>query len=507
MSGQARPRRRRRGPGRGRGVAALLADFGHDLPTRPPAAPEPAAKNPFTAMVPRRGRPGRGTGWSPATPPLSVWRMTSEQTPVFWPLIASNGLPPTGALMGIDWLSGGAMYLDPLGWTTNESIPSVTASNVYIDGKGGRGKSALVKAFILRMLDYRGYRALVLGDPKDEYESFCRALGVEPFAIGPGMSARLNVLDAGPLAHGWSQIPASEARRRIQLIRARWLVLLAEILGAVGVFVDASAERVLAAALDDLAVRGERELAPVTVPMLWQALNEPADDLVTACRYQSRHEFFDGTRLLRDGLAMLCTGHLGGMFDDLTNIHVDWDAPIQSISLRRVMQLGETATGVALACMSSWGKAMREVTQPGDHRIMLREENWMRSQLGVVAAKGLSADLRLVRVDGDINVVVAHKPSDALAGGDLGSQAVNIAKDLFNLYDVKIHLGQDPEIAEELQTISRLNASETSLITGWAMGGKGRGLWTVGDRRFKVETVLSPLERELTFTNQKLEGA
>ena len=486
---------------RGRDVANLLADFGHEVPSRAPAARTAAEKNPFSSMVPRRGRAARYAGWSPAAALLSQWRMTSEQTPVFWPLIASNGLPPTGAQMGIDWLSGGAMYLDPIGWTLNEDIPNVTAPNVYIDGKGGRGKSSIVKAFLLRMLEFEGYRGLILGDVKDEYERFCRALGVEPFAIGPGMFARLNVLEAGPLAHGWAQLSAEEYRRRVQVIRSRWLVLLAEILGAVGVQINASTEKVLGEALDHLTLRGERGLAPVTVPMLWKALDEPTEDLVASCRYANRQDFFDGTRLLRDGLAMLCTGHLGGMFDDLTNIKIDWNAPIQSMSLSRVMKLGETATGVALACMSSWGKAMREVAEPGDHRITVRDENWLRNQLGLASAKGLSADLRLVRVDGDINLVVAHKPSDALAGGDLGSQAVNIAKDLFNLYDIKIHLGHDPEIAEELQTISRLKPIETNLITGWAMGGKGRSLWLVGDRRFKVETVLTPLERQLTYTN------
>lgn len=45
-----------------------------------------------------------------------VWRMTSEQTPVLWPLVASQGLPPTGAQMGTDLLSGGALCCEPLGW-------------------------------------------------------------------------------------------------------------------------------------------------------------------------------------------------------------------------------------------------------------------------------------------------------------------------------------------------------------------------------------------------------
>ncbi len=41
------------------------------------------------------------------------------------------------------------------------------------------------------MMDF-GYRALILGDPKDEYQVLCRALGVEPFRIGPGLQTRIN---------------------------------------------------------------------------------------------------------------------------------------------------------------------------------------------------------------------------------------------------------------------------------------------------------------------------
>ena len=43
--------------------------------------------------------------------------MTSEQVGGVWPLIAGDGLPSTGAQLGIDFLSGGAFHVDPIGWT------------------------------------------------------------------------------------------------------------------------------------------------------------------------------------------------------------------------------------------------------------------------------------------------------------------------------------------------------------------------------------------------------
>ena len=130
--------------------------------------------------------------------------MTSDQAPVLWPFISTPGLPPTGAQMGIDMLSGGSFYADPLGWVLNDTVP-VTNPNMFVFGKPGRGKSATVKALLLRMIDF-GYRALILGDPKDEYEKLCRAFGVEPFAIGPGLPTRINPLAFGPLGVGWNQL-------------------------------------------------------------------------------------------------------------------------------------------------------------------------------------------------------------------------------------------------------------------------------------------------------------
>ncbi len=94
----------------GRGVPGLLADFGHDLPTTPPA-PATAKEGRLFTRAPRRGPRRRGGGAGPrrVAAPVSVWRMTSDQAAVLWPFIAAPGLPATGAQMGIDVLSGGVV--------------------------------------------------------------------------------------------------------------------------------------------------------------------------------------------------------------------------------------------------------------------------------------------------------------------------------------------------------------------------------------------------------------
>ena len=514
MTRLALPIRRRHGrrDQLSRSVAGLLADMGTGLPPRPVAAAEPAAERLFTQFVSARGRRAAGAGWAPATAPLSRWRMTSEQTPVLWPLIAAQGLPPTGAQMGIDLLSGGAFYCDPLGWVKDDGI-TVTNPNVFVFGKPGRGKSGTVKIFCLRMMDF-GYRVLILGDTKDEYEPLCRALGVEPFVIGHGLPTRVNPLDIGPLGDRWEQLDGPEATRRASIVFNRWLILIRGLVGSQKLGGDPvpfgpSDETAVSTALRTMTgyAHGSTRLRAVTIPQLWAALDEPTDDLVTKCRFSSTRHFYDETRTLRDALGALVKGHLQGLFDEPTTITPDWRAPIQSLSLSRLEKSGDEAIGIALLCLNSWGQAMREIAEPGDVRIVVRDETWKQMRLGLEPVKTLDSNLRLSRHAGDVQLVVYHKPSDPLSAGAADSQAVAIAKDLLHLADIRILHGQDKAVADELADLLGLNPVAQQVVTGWAMGGKGRALWTVGERQFKVETRMTSLEQQLTYTNDALATA
>ena len=495
----------------GRGVARLLADFGHQLPT----VPEPSARQPEPRLFPQLSRRGERRplrGWSPAAAPVSVWRMAADQAPVLWPLVAAPGLPPRGAQMGIDYFSGASMYADPNGWVLDPSIP-VSNPNIFMFGKPGQGKSATVKAFCLRMMGF-GYRTLIVGDPKDEYEPLCRALGVAPIAIGQGLNARINPLAFGPLGVGWDRLDRDEAGRRAAIVFSRWLTLLRGLVGSqrVGdrpVPFGPSEEKVLDTALKALTgyTVGNTVLTETTIPHLWHALDNPSDELIEHCHYATRQHFLDETRLLRDALGILVHGTLQGLFDDHTSIALDWAAPIQSLSLSRLEGLGDEAVGMALLCLNSWGRAMRETAEPGDMRIVVRDESWKQLRLGVEAVKSFDADLRLSRRDGDIQFAIAHKPSDLLTAGDAGSQATAIARDLLHLADTKILLGQDQAVADELEHLLGLGPIATEIVTDWARQAPGRALWVIGELMAKVATWLHPAEAAIAWTNTKLEGA
>jgi hypothetical protein len=174
------------------------------------------------------------------------------------------------------------------------------------------------------------------------------------------------------------------------------------------------------------------------------------------------------------------------------------------MSLSALDGLGDHAVGTALLCLNSWGRGLRETAQPGDLRIVVRDESWKQLRLGPDAVKAFDADLRLSRSTGDLQVAVAHKPSDLLTAGDTGSQAVAIAKDLLHLTDIKILHGQDPAVADDLNRLLGLGPVTRDLVTRWAMAGIGRAVWCVGDRHHQVQTVLHPAERALADTNQTL---
>ena len=162
-------------------------------------------------------------------------------------------------------------------------------------------------------------------------------------------------------------------------------------------------------------------------------------------------------------------------------------------------------------CLNSWGRGLREIAEPGDLRIVVRDEVWKQMRLGVSAVMSFDADLRLSRgmagKGGDIQFANLHKPSDLLSVGDAGSQAAMIAKDLLELADIKILGGQKPGVARELDSMLGLGPIAQNLVTGWAMQDKGRAVWAVGDATYKVQTVLHPLEKRMYYTNEALEAA
>lgn len=499
--------------GGGRDMAALLHDFGHDLPTRPSQAPAAHKENLWPGLPYPRGHRGRGRGWAPSRLPLRQYRMTTDQAPVLWPLLTGPALPPYGALMGIDQVTGAAFYASPRDWVTDDSVP-VSNTNVIVSGAPGRGKSGCTKAFLSRMIRF-GYSAFINGDVKDEYEKLCHFYGVDPVVLGPGLPGRINPLEWGPLGADWDHLADEERRRRASILIGRWTSLVQGLVGSqkigdVHVPFGPSDRNLVNALIQDLTgyTNGTRGLAPTTLPKLWHAVDNPTPELLEQLRYAGPRDYYDQTRLLRDSLSKLVHGELAGMFDQETNITVDWSAPIASISLSRLSALGNDAVGAGLMCMGSWRAGYRDLDTTHRPRINVSDECWYRMRMGTDAVKDMDAEMRLTRTaTGDIEWMVLHKPGDFASAGDAGSQATTIAKELLHLADVHVLHGQDPEISGELADLLGLSPTVRSYVTGWANQARGRAVWMLGPRPYKVQTYLHPWERALTWTNDHLAAA
>ena len=59
----------------------------------------------------------------------------------------------------------------------------------------------------------------------------------------------------------------------------------------------------------------------------------------------------------------------------------------------------------------------------------------------------------------------------------------------------------------DLAGLLDLSEQAVGIVTDWCRQAPGRALWIVGEQLHKVQTVLHPAERALTWTNTALEKA
>ncbi len=487
-----------------RSAAELLSTFGAAPGAkRPQKPPRPRKERLNHPVAPRRGRARPGQGWSPVHPPLTVYQASTHEIGGLFPLLSASPIPAVGARIGYDVLSGGAFYCHPVEFVLRGIC---TNPNIVVFGEPGKGKSSTVVAFLLRMMLF-GVRTLISGDVKGEYTPLLRALGITPIMLGRGSHARLNALDLGPLAARWDSWPVARQREELDGVLGRWVQLLVALAEAQGYTPTVTDEAVLSAVLRRLvgATDGYTKLRPITIPDVQRELANPASSLWTDMRFADRRHFLDHLRSITDALANLISGPLAGLFDEPTNFTLDWDAPVQSMDLSRLRSRGDQAVAVGLTCLGSWSSMVTDLQEDGDLRIVVRDEIWRQMRLGLRAVQAVDSELRLSRAERKIQILVSHKPSDFLSVGSTGSQEVAIAKDLLALCSTRILFGQSTRVADQLADDLALSEKEQQVTTGWANDRQGRALWKLENRTgFKVQTVLSRVEKRLFDTNAQL---
>jgi hypothetical protein len=418
-----------------------------------------------------------------------------------FPFLNGAALPPVGAVMGWDVLTRATFTCHPIEWLHHNLV---TNPNMIFTGIPGSGKSATMKALALRLMAF-GVKVLVAGDIKNEYAAMARALGVDPVEIGPGLPARLNPLDAGPLGRDLPADPGA-ARERLDEIHRRRVTLLDTLLTMqVGRPLAAIEKAALSCAVRR--ATGETSAASTlidpTIPQVWQILASPDADL-------RRHLGITGDDAaaadklehLRHGLGNMIEGSLGGLFDAPSTVRLDFDAPIQTVDLSRLDGRGDDTLAMVMACVSSWSQAA--IDQPGAVRAVVRDEVWRALRIPAMIRK-IDSDLRLSRAQGTIQMLSTHRLSDFEQVGAAGSEEVAIARNLIASCDTRVLLAQDTGPLAMTRDAIGLTDAECAHIGSWSAEHKGYALWKIGrSANHIVRTVLTARERALFHTNERM---
>jgi type IV secretory pathway VirB4 component len=424
-------------------------------------------------------------------------------------------MPPAGAYIGVDCLAGGAFSCHPIEWLHRGLIVN---PNLLVTGVPGAGKSAIIKALAARLMAY-GVRCFILGDIKNEYAPLARAVGVEPVELGPGLRARLNPLDAGPLG---DNLPADRdgLRERLAEIHRRRLTLLSSLLVMrLGRNLSPTEEAALSLAIHHAsgrrdgwpekaagqAERGASRLASPTIPRVWDLLRDPLPEMAEELRVPGRStgELREMIRPAADALGNMVRGSLSGLFDGPTTVSMDFAAPIQTVDLSRINGRADETVAMTLACVSSWGQAA--IDEPGGPvRLVVRDELWRALRVPAMIRK-VDSDLRLSRAQGTIQVLATHRLADFEAVGAAGSEEVTIATNLIASCDVRICLRQDTAPLAMTRDAIGLTDTECAHIASWTGQQIGRAIWKVGRAASHVvQLVLTPEEKRLYWTNERM---
>jgi hypothetical protein len=405
-------------------------------------------------------------------------RVSTAHLQAAYPFIAESGLGGRGVFIGQDLFGGGSFCYDPFELYSQGIL---TDPNMIVLGHIGRGKSSLVKTYIVRQQVF-GRKAAVM-DPKGEYQDLAAALGVTPLRLAPGGAIRLNPLDPGP---GAADMDSEETVSRQESL----LTSISE--AALKRRLSPGEQTACRLALDHARSRSDKP----TIPEVASALLRP--NHASAARAHTTPE-----RLAEDGrelaleLLRLCEGDLRGMFDGQTNVDIDWDGPLIVIDLSVLHQ--SDALPILMTCAAAWLQAA--FARPGaGKRIIVIDEAWsILKTVGI--ARWLQSNFKLSRAYGIQNMIIMHRASDLKATGDLGTETRTIAEGLLSDAGTRVVYAQSPDEIVSARELLGLTGTEANLLPTL---GRGEAVWKVGSRSFVVRHMLGRSELQLVNTDARM---
>lgn len=408
-------------------------------------------------------------------------RVSTAHLQAAYPFVSESGLGGRGVFIGQDVFGGGSFCYDPFELYQQGVL---TDPNMILLGHIGRGKSSLVKTYIIRQQVF-GRKAAVM-DPKGEYQDLAAALGVTPIRLTPGGAIRINPLDPGP---GANELDAEETITRQESL----LTSISE--AALKRKLNPAEQTACRLALDHCRLRTVRPIIPEVAAALLRPNHASAGRAHTTPERLAE----DGRELALE-LLRLCEGDLRGMFDGQTSVDVDWDGPLLIVDLSALHQ--SDALPILMTCTAAWLQAA--FARPGaGKRIIVVDEAWsILKTVGI--ARWMQANFKLSRAYGIQNLIVMHRVSDLKATGELGSETRTIAEGLLSDAGTRVVYAQSPDELVSARELLGLTSTEANLLPSL---GRGEAVWKVGAHSFVVRHMLGRAEWALVNTDARMARA
>ncbi|MGX9922942.1 ATP-binding protein [Streptomyces sp. NPDC002248] len=453
--------------------------------------PTPGLDSEMRATYPASGRPGPASARGGKLR-LPAHRLTTAVVSGAYPFLAEGGLGAEGLYIGRDVHADAAFCYDPFALYASGRVEGFTNPNGVIAGIIGTGKSALAKSIALRAIAH-GYKIYVPSDPKGEWGPVASALGGQTIALGPGLSGRLNPLDAPAR-------PASVSPQDWRgEVRKRRLLLLAGLVRTVlGRDLRPAEHTALDTALDLAVAEAEGAGAVPLLADVASVLTHP--DRIDAVLAGSAGRIATAADDLGHALRRLLHGDLSGMFDAPSTVAFDPNAPMLTIDLSRLGGTGDDLGLVlAMTCASAWMEAALADPEAG-RRWVIYDEAW-RVMRHIGLLERMQAQWKLSRGLGIANWMIIHRLSDLLAAGSAGSRGRALAEGLLSDCSTRVIYRQEQDQLAAATTLLGLTGVEAQAVSALT---RGRGLWKVAGRSFITQHILHPEERQLFDTDARM---
>jgi type IV secretory pathway VirB4 component len=372
-------------------------------------------------------------------------------------------------LLGADRLAGATSFHFDL--VEAYAAGLVDNTNMFVLGKPGNGKSALVKSMIWRSLGvYGSDRFYAIVDVKGEYRPLADAAGFTVLDLRPGGLTAVNPLGRA----GRPDVPGDVelvARHRVQLLSA----LCATQLGGP---LTPGHDAVLHAAIADIAhLEAARPHTPIGLGTVTELLQHPTPAIIDALYATDPDTITPHLQPLLVALDGLIRRSMRGMFDGTHPLDIDPDTTTGLVVDLSGINGDDTALPLVMIAVTAWLRELLRADWGTTRKIQILDEAWLvMRDPGIV--RYLQDTWKLGRSAGFANIAILHRPSDLAAQTDAGSAAGAMATGLLTDTDTIVSYAQN---TDELTTHGDLLGWSPGERTVIARLQRGESLWAIGE--------------------------